>query len=257
MVDSHAHLEMDAFDGDRDAVLQRAKAAGVDRILSLALYDEARSYEKAFQLVESRPELLTAVGCHPHEARLFGPDAERTIEELARRERVVALGEVGLDYHYHHSTPESQREAFRRQIRLARRLALPLIIHQREAERDLLAILDEEDAAGVGGVLHSFTSDLATARAAIDRGFFVSFSGILTFKKAEALREVARELPLNRLLVETDCPYLAPVPHRGKRNEPAWVREVTETLARVKALSPRDVEEATAENFNACFRLLH
>jgi TatD DNase family protein len=255
VIDSHAHLEMEAFDADRDAVLARAREAGVERVLSLGLYDEARSYEKAFALVAARAELLTSIGCHPHEARIFPEDGERRLRELAQREKLVAIGEIGLDYHYNHSPPETQRAVFRRQIRLARELSLPLIVHQREAEKDLLAILDEERAAEVGGVLHSFTADLATARAAIEGGFFISFSGILTFKNAEPLRQVARQLPLERLLVETDCPYLAPVPHRGKRNEPALVREVAAELARLKGVSIEEVERATSANFERLFRL--
>lgn len=255
MIDSHAHLDMEAFDGDRDAVLARAREAGVEHILSIGLYDAEGSYAKAFALVAAHQELFTSIGCHPHDARLFPEDGERQLCELARRERLVAIGEIGLDYHYNHSPPEVQREVLRQQIRVARELSLPVIIHEREAERDLVAILDEERAAEVGGVLHSFTADLATARAAIERGFFVSFSGILTFKNAAPLREVARELPLDRLLVETDCPYLAPVPHRGKRNEPAWVGEVAAELARVKGIPVAEVERVTSENFFRLFRL--
>jgi len=255
VIDSHAHLEMDAFDGDREAVLARALETGVERILSLGLYDAEESYRKAFGLVAARPELLTSIGCHPHDARLFPEDGERRLSELAGRERLVAIGEIGLDYHYDYSPREVQREVFRRQLRLARELSLPVIIHQREAEQDLLRILDEERGWERGGVLHSFTADLATARTAVERGFFISFSGILTFKNAGPLREVAREIALGRLLVETDCPYLAPVPHRGKRNEPAWVGEVAAELARIKKVTVSEVDRATSENFSRLFRL--
>ena len=255
MIDSHAHLEMEAFDADREEVLRRAKSAGVETILSLGLMDEGATYAKAFDLVDAHPELLTAIGCHPHDAKGFGPDGERTLERLSQRPRLVAIGEVGLDYHYNWSPPETQRDVFRRQIRVARNLGLPLIIHQRESEKDLIGILEDEKASEVGGILHSFTAGLPTARAAIERGFLISFSGILTFKNAEPLREVARGLPLDKILVETDCPYLTPVPHRGKRNEPAFVRDTAATLATVKGITLREVEEATDENFRRFFRL--
>jgi len=255
MIDSHAHLEMEAFDRDREDVLRRAKMAGVETILSLALLDEGASYAKAFEVVDAHPELLTAIGCHPHEAKCFGSDGERTLARLSQRPRLVAIGEVGLDYHYNWSPPETQRDVFRRQIRVARSLGLPLIIHQREAEKDLIEILDQEKASEVGGILHSFTAGRETALAAIERGFLISFSGILTFKNAEPLREVARELPPDKILLETDCPYLAPVPHRGKRNEPAFVRETAATLAGLKGTTVREVEEATDENFRRFFGL--
>jgi TatD DNase family protein len=253
MIDSHAHLEMEVFDGDREDVLQRARAAGVETILSLGLMDEGASYRKAFPIIDDHPELLTAIGCHPHDAKSFGSDGEELLRELAARPRLVAIGEVGLDYHYNLSPPETQRDVFRRQIRVARSLGLPLIIHQREAEQDLIAILDEENAQEVGGILHSFTASRETALAAIDRGFLISFSGIVTFKNAEPLREVARELPLDKILVETDCPYLAPVPHRGRRNEPAFVRETAACLADVKSLTLKEIEVATDENFRRLF----
>jgi TatD DNase family protein len=217
--------------------------------------DEGASYRKAFQIVDEHPELLTAIGCHPHDAKSFGNDGEQLLRDLSERPRLVAIGEVGLDYHYNLSPPEAQRDVFRRQIRVARSLGLPLIIHQREAERDLVMILDEENAGEVGGILHSFTADLGTARAAIERGFLISFSGIVTFKNAEPLRGVARELPLDKILVETDCPYLAPVPHRGRRNEPAFVRETAAGLADVKGLALKEIEAATDENFRRFFGL--
>lgn len=255
MIDSHAHLDMDAFDRDREDVLGRAKAAGVQKILSLGLIDEAASYRKAFEIVDGHPQIYTSIGCTPHDASTFGAEGEKVLEEVASRPRLVAVGEIGLDYHYNLSPPDVQREVFRRQIRVARKLDLPLIVHHREAEKDLLTILDEEEAAEVGVVLHSFTASSDLALAALDRGFFISFSGILTFKNASSLREVAGEVPLDRLLVETDCPYLAPVPHRGKRNEPAFVRETAQVLAQVKGLSLREIEEATDENFHRFFAL--
>ncbi len=255
MIDSHAHLEMEAFDGDREDVLRRAKMVGVETILSLGLMDEGATYSKAFQLVDDHPELLTAIGCHPHDAKSFGSEGEQFLRELSQRPRLVAIGEVGLDYHYNLSPPETQQDVFRRQIRVARSLGLPLIIHQREAEKDLITILDEEKSSEVGGILHSFTADRETALAAIERGFLISFSGIVTFKNAGPLREVARELPMDKILVETDCPYLAPVPYRGKRNEPAFVRETASCLADVKGFTLKEIEAATDENFRRFFGL--
>lgn len=255
MIDSHAHLDMERFDEDRADVIARARSHGVDKILSLAMIDEDDSYENAFRVVDEF-ELLSAVGCHPHDAKIFDPKGgEALVERLAAKDAVLAIGEIGLDYHYNLSTPDEQREVFRRQIRLARKLRLPVIVHHRDAEADLLQILDEESASEIGGILHSFTASLATARAAIDHGFLISFSGIVTFKNAAELREVARALPLDKLLVETDCPYLAPVPHRGKRNEPVFVRETASCLAQLHGVSDDVVEAATDANFCRFFAI--
>ena len=256
MIDSHAHLEMEAFDPDREEVLERAREAGVETILSLAMVDENDSYRKAFPLVEAHEDLITAVGCHPHDAKIFDQrGGEDFLKGLASRPRLVAIGEIGLDYHYNLSPPEVQRDVFRRQIRVARELSLPVIVHHREAESDLVKVLEVEMVSEIGGILHSFTSDLATAERALEMGFLISFSGILTFNNAAPLREVARRLPLDRLLVESDCPYLAPVPHRGKRNEPAFVRDTLRCLAEVKGLPAEEVEQATDANFRRFFDL--
>jgi len=256
VIDSHAHLEMEAFDPDREEVLARAREAGIETILSLAMVDENDSYRKAFPLVEAHEDLITAVGCHPHDAKIFDQrGGEDFLKGLASRPRLVAIGEIGLDYHYNLSPPEVQRDVFRRQIRVARELSLPVIVHHREAESDLMKVLEEEKVNEIGGILHSFTADLKTAERALDMGFLVSFSGILTFKNAAPLREVARRLPLDRLLVESDCPYLAPVPHRGKRNEPAFVRDTLRCLAEVKGLPAEEVELATDANFRRFFDL--
>ena len=256
MIDSHAHLDMEAFDADRAEVLLRAREAGVETILSLGMIDGKNSYERAFLIVDENPNLLTAIGCHPHDAKLFDKKGgEALVEQLADRPRLMAIGEIGLDYHYDNSPRPVQQEVFRRQIRLAKKVKLPIIVHQRESEQDLTTILREEQAADVGGILHSFTADLQTAEAAIEHGFLVSFSGILTFKSADALRDVARQLPLGKLLLETDCPYLTPVPHRGKRNEPALVVETARVLAEVKGVSVEEIESRTDENFRRLFRL--
>jgi TatD DNase family protein len=255
MIDSHAHLDMEAFDLDREEVLNRAEAAGVRKILSLALLDEKASYKKALEIVEGREMLVTAVGCTPHDAKDFGVEGEELLEELAGRPKVLAIGEVGLDYHYNLSPPEIQKDVFRRQIRVARKLSLPLIIHHREAELDLVTILDEEGASEVGCVFHSYTAGPELARSGLARGFYISFSGILTFKNAKSLRGVAATVPLDRVLVETDCPYLAPVPHRGKRCEPAFVVETAKVLAEALGMSALEVERVTDENFHRLFRI--
>jgi len=254
LIDSHAHLEMEAFDPDRKEVLARAGEAGIESILSLAMIDENDSYRKAFPLIEAHPNLVTAVGCHPHDAKIFDQrGGEDLLKRLASRPRLLAIGEIGLDYHYNLSPPEVQRDVFRRQIRVARELSLPIIVHHREAESDLVTILEEEKVSDIGGILHSFTADGRTAGRALELGFLISFSGILTFKSAASLRAVARHLPLDRLLVESDCPYLAPVPHRGRRNEPAFVRDTLRCLAEVKGLPPEEVERATDANFRRFF----
>lgn len=256
MIDSHAHIEMEAFDEDREEVLERARRAGVHTILTLGMVDEKRSYEKALPLVQSRASLYTAVGVHPHDAKDFDVHGgEALLKNLAVTPRLLAIGEIGLDYHYNLSEPATQREVFRRQIRVAREIGLPVIVHHRDAPADLVTILEEEKAREVGGILHSFTADAETARRAMDAGFLISFSGILTFKNAGPLRDVAREIPLDRLLVETDCPYLAPVPHRGKRNEPAFVVDTARALAAIKGLALEELERALDENFYRFFRL--
>lgn len=253
MIDSHAHLDMDRFDPDRDEVVARARRAGVHTILSLAMVDDSDSYQRALPLVAEHG-LVTAVGCHPHDAKIFdAKGGEELLFDLAGRDGVLAIGEIGLDYHYNLSAPDVQQEVFRRQIRLAKELGLPVIVHHRDAEADLARMLEEEKASDVRGILHSFTASLETARMAIGHGFLISFSGIVTFKNAAPLQDVARALPLDTLLVETDCPYLAPVPHRGKRNEPAFVRETAAFLARLKGVSESDIEEATDANFRAFF----
>ena len=255
MIDSHAHLDMERFDHDRAEVIARARGQGVHTIVSLAMIDDDDSYEKAFPLVNEQG-LYTAVGCHPHDAKIFdAKGGEELVKRLADHPRVLAIGEIGLDYHYNLSTPEAQQDVFRRQIRIARELELPVVVHHRDAEADLLAILEEEKVADVGGILHSFTASLETAEAAVRRNFLISFSGILTFKNAEPLRDVARALPPDKVLLETDAPYLAPVPHRGKRNEPVFVRETASCLAGLLRLSEDALERATDENFARFFGL--
>ncbi|MYB31004.1 MAG: TatD family deoxyribonuclease, partial [Acidobacteria bacterium] len=220
MTDSHAHLDQPAFGPDRRAVLARAARAGVSTVVSIGMLDGEGSWEDTFSLVdalhpdgadhseEEAPQLFTTLGCHPHDARLFGElGGEERLAELARRPRLLAIGEVGLDYHYDLSPRPEQRDVFRRQIRMARELGLPVVVHHRDAEDDFLRIADEEDLAGCGAILHCFTASERLARAGWERGFLISFSGILTFKNAEDLRRTAALVPLDHLLVETDSPY--------------------------------------------------
>jgi TatD DNase family protein len=212
-------------------------------------------FERAVELAERHQDVYAAVGVHPHDAKLFDDTAERRLLNLAQEsKRVIAWGEIGLDYHYDHSPREIQREVFRRQLRLARGEHLPVVIHSRDADEDTITILREElTGYPRAGVLHCFGGSLAMALAALELGFFISFAGNLTFKKADDLREVARQLPLNRLLIETDCPYLTPVPFRGKRNEPARVVETARFLAGLLGLDLEEIGRITSENFARLF----
>ncbi len=254
LVDSHAHLDMEEFDGDRDEVVLRAFAAGIESILCPADITDARSVETTLSLVEKYPSLVSAAGVHPHQAKLFQPDCGRRIEHLAKAEKIKAVGEIGLDFHYDFSSRQDQIKAFRYQLRLARELSLPVVIHSRKAGAEVISAVEEE-VPTKAGVLHCFTEDWDIARRMIELGFLISFSGILTFPKAQALREVAKKIPLDRLLVETDAPYLAPVPYRGlkKRNEPAFIRETAKVLADLKNIPMEKLAGATSHNFYSLF----
>ena len=257
-VDSHAHIDGEEYDGDRDAVLERARAAGVRAILNVGTGDpESGSLERAVELAERYVGVYAAVGVHPHDARLFDERAARRLTELTRRSaRVVAWGEIGLDYHYDNSPREVQREAFAWQLRLAREAGLPVVIHSREADEETVEILRAEwDESGRGGVMHCFGGGVEMAERVLELGFMISFAGNVTFKKAEPLREVARRVPLDRLLIETDCPYLAPVPLRGRRNEPAFVVETARCLAALFEMETAELGRITARNFARFFRV--
>lgn len=246
--DSHCHLAM--YDGAEGA-LERSRAAGVAGLVVPAT--RLDDLEKCVAIAEAHPDVWAAVGFHPHDARDFDDRAAEFVERLAARPRVVAIGEIGLDYHYDHSPREIQRAVLARQIAIAKRADLPVIIHNRESTDDLVEILESDDSSGVRGILHSFTESYEVAARLVDRGFYISFSGILTFRTADSLREVARKLPHDRVLIETDTPYLAPVPHRGHRNEPAWVLRVAETLAGLWSIGIDDVASITTRNFEAVF----
>ena len=253
LIDTHCHLSDGRFDADRDAVIARALAAGVDRIVAVGGGGPIELSEAAAELAASRPFLRATAGIHPHDARSYDDATERRIEALLDRPEVVAVGETGLDYYYEHSPRREQRRSLARQLALSRARDLPIVLHCRDAEHDLREVLDAEAPGTLSGVVHCFTGRYEDARWYIDKGLLVSFTGILTFKKADALREVARRLPLDRLMIETDSPYLAPVPNRGKRNEPAFVVEVAKALAELHAKTIPEVAEVTSRNAESLF----
>ena len=257
-VDSHAHIDGPEFDADRDDVIQRARDAGVSTILNIGTGDpHSGALERAVALAEKHADIYTAIGTHPHDARLFDDKAEQLIIKLSTQSsRIIAWGEIGLDFHYDNSPRDVQMEVFRRQLRLAREANVPVIIHTREAEAETIDILRAEwNGSGLPGVMHCFSGSLWLAQRAIELGFYISFSGIVTFKKAGELRTIAKQVPLNRLLIETDCPFLAPVPFRGKRNEPAYVVEVARCLAGIHEKTFDEIGQITSENFAALFNI--
>jgi TatD DNase family protein len=256
VIDSHCHLAGKEFSSDLAEVVQRARSAGVSRVLCILTEDDAEEDAAVERLRELWPATRFATGIHPHTA---GDRAERLAESLERLEArvrrlgAVAIGEIGLDYHYNFAPPAAQQQVFRAQVDLARKLALPVIIHTREATDDTFRILEEAGAGQLRGVFHCFTGDAPMARRALALGFYVSFAGIVTFPRAESLREAARVVPADRLLAETDSPYLAPTPHRGTRNEPAFVRRVLEQLAATREVEVDRLAEATDANFASLF----
>ena len=258
LIDSHAHIDGPEFDADREQVVERALAVDVQVILNVGTGDpHSNAFERAVALGEENPAIYTAIGTHPHDARLYDDLAEQKTRKLiGESARVVAWGEIGLDFHYDNSPRDVQMTVFARQLRAASELTLPVIIHTREAEEQTIEILKTEySKSSRRGVFHCFSGSLGLARAALDLGFMISFSGIVTFKKADALREVARYIPLDRLLIETDCPFLAPIPYRGQRNEPAFVTEVAKCLATERGTSIADIASATTANFLRLFEI--
>jgi TatD DNase family protein len=251
LIDSHCHIDDTRFDADREVMMTRARAAGVEHFVTIGC-DLATS-RAAVALAQKHPYISATVGVHPHEVRLIQEGWYDELRSLARSDRVLAYGEIGLDYHYDHSPRDVQRIRFREQIQLARELKLPIVIHTREAQEDTITILKEEKASELGGVFHCFSGDAWLAKDALDLGFYLSFSGVVTFQNAVMLREIVKTVPLDRILVETDSPYLTPAPHRGKRNEPAYVRQVAEKIAEVHGITVEDVEDATSQNTKSLF----
>ncbi|HZM98976.1 MAG TPA: TatD family hydrolase [Pyrinomonadaceae bacterium] len=257
LIDSHAHIDGPEFDGDRDEIIERAKAAGISTILNVGTGDpHSGAFERAVALGQKHESVYTAIGTHPHDARLYDDAAEEKIKTLVKSDRVLAWGEIGLDFHYDNSPRDVQVAVFRRQLRAACECNLPVVIHTREAETETIEILKSEyDGAERRGVFHCFSGSKDLAQRAIELGFMISFSGIVTFKKADELRAVAREVPLDRLLIETDCPYLTPIPYRGKRNEPAYVVEVARCLAGLHGVDIEEMGRLTSGNFRRFFKI--
>ena len=251
LVDSHCHLDFPDFSGELEQVMARARAAGIGTMVTIGT--RVRRFPQVLAIAERFDNIYCSVGTHPHNAHEELDVSADDLVRLSEHPKVVAVGEAGLDYHYDNSPPEAQAAGLRTHIAAARQSGLPLVIHAREADDDLAAILREESEKGVfPAVLHCFSSGLTLAEAGIALGHYVSFSGILTFKNSEALRYIARDLPADRILVETDAPYLAPVPHRGKRNEPAFVAHTAAALAAARGVSVEEIAAQTSENF---FRL--
>jgi TatD DNase family protein len=258
MIDSHCHLADDTFASDLEQVVERARDAGLERALVILEAGNASEAAQAQRLEQLWPDVRFSIGVHPHQAHQFADDPQRAAtvvrEQFAATPSARAVGEIGLDYHYDFSPRDVQHAVFRAQVRLARELQRPVVIHTREADEDTVSILREEGGGEVRGVLHCFTGDAALADAGLALGFFVSLAGIITFPKAEALRETVRRVPLDRLLTETDSPFLAPVPYRGTRNEPAYVSRVVATLADLHRLPAEELSARTAANFHTLFR---
>jgi TatD DNase family protein len=259
MIDSHCHLADETFAGDLPSVVDRARAAGLERALVILEAGNDSEAAQARRLDGLWPDVRVAIGVHPHQAHQFAADPARAAsvvrQQVERTPTARAIGEIGLDYHYDYSPREVQQHVFRAQLQLARERQLPVVIHTREADEDTLTLLDEAGAgAPVRGVLHCFTGTTALATAGLALGLHVSFAGILTFPKADALRDTARHVPLDRVLVETDSPFLAPVPYRGKRNEPAYVERVLAALAKVHDTDAAEIARRTTANFHSLFR---
>lgn len=256
MIDSHCHLAGREFIDDLQAVVDRARDAGIQRALVILAADDDEEIAQAADVTRSWPDVRFAVGVHPHAAHRFADDPRRVVDVVSERltAGVLAIGEIGLDYHYDFSPPEVQQAVFRAQLGLARERGLPVVLHVREAEEDTLRILAEERAGrGLRGVFHCFTGDSASAARALATGFYLSIPGIVTFPKAAALRDAAGAIPEDRLLIETDSPYLAPVPHRGERNEPAFVARTLEAIAGARGVESGPLGRALIANFDTLF----
>lgn len=251
LFDTHVHLNADQFSEDLEQVIERAQNEGVETMVVVG-FDQP-TINKAMELVEQYDFLYAAIGWHPVDAIDMTDEDLQWIEELSSHQKVVAIGETGLDYHWDKSPKEIQQEVFRKQIRLAKKVRLPIIIHNREATQDIVDILKEEDAKEVGGIMHCFSGSPETAHECLEMNFLISLGGPVTFKNAKKPKEVAEEVPLEKLLIETDCPYLAPHPYRGKRNEPSYVKLVAEQIAELKGVSFEEVAETTTRNAKKLF----
>ena len=250
LVDSHCHLDDKQFDKDREAVIERAFAAGIETMLAVGSGDGPPDLEAGIRVAERHETFYATVGIHPHDARKADTASLRRLVELCSHPKVVALGEIGLDYHYDLSPRETQRAIFAEQLRIARDRGLPIVIHTREAWEDTLHALEQHwTGAAPGGVMHCFSEGPDEARRVLEMGFHVSFAGVITFRKSAAIQQAARVVPLDRILIETDAPYLAPVPNRGKRNEPAFIQHTVRKLAELRGEPVEVLAEASAANF--------
>lgn len=250
-IDSHAHLILEPFNKDRKDIIQEAFSQGITHIVQSC--DNLEEIKQNLFLTKQFDNIYSSVGIHPHEAKSWNSESKNTIINYTKEEKVVAIGETGLDFYYNYSPKEIQINIFREQIKIAKEISLPLIIHTRDAFNETIEILKEEKAGN--GVLHCYTGSLIVAKEAIKLGFYISWSGILTFKNAKDLKEAAKEIPLENTLIETDCPYLTPIPFRGKRNEPKYVRYVAEELARIKNVSVEEIGEITSRNAKKLFNI--
>ena len=256
-IDSHCHIGSSSFGEDVDAIVERARQAGLTHLVHIGAGGDVSACHEAMQLIDRYPEVFCTLGVHPHDVG-EGFDASEVlalVRRLAVHPKVVGIGETGLDYYYDHAPRQDQRVALRQFLELAGELERPVVFHVRDAYEDFFPIIDEVGLPEAGGVLHCFTGTEANAMGGLERGLYISFSGIVTFKSAADLREVARQVPLDRMLVETDCPYLAPVPKRGKRNEPAFVAHTVELLAEIRELETLLLREQTARNAQRLFNL--
>jgi TatD DNase family protein len=261
-VDSHAHLEMEQFDADREQVLARAREGGIRNIVAIGSGTGPGSLDCGIRLAEQHDFLYATVGIHPHEAKLAAEADFAEMARLAEHPKVIAWGEIGLDYFYDHSPRETQQQVFLRQLELAAAAKLPVVIHCRPSQDsenawdDCLKVLGEQwNGTGLGGILHCFTGNWEQAKSALDMGFMLSFAGNVTFPKAQQIRDAARQAPVDRMLIETDAPFLAPVPYRGKRNEPLFVKETARQLGELRGTSMEEIGRQTAENFYRFFSL--
>ncbi|OMF25247.1 hydrolase TatD [Paenibacillus sp. FSL H8-0548] len=254
LFDTHTHLDSYQFDEDRDEVIQRAKDAGIHMLVNIGFNRE--TIPTTMALAEKYDFIYAAVGWHPVDSIDMQPEDLDWIERLCVHEKVVAIGEIGLDYHWDTSPKDVQQRVFREQIRLARKVGKPIVIHNRDAHEDIIRILREENAAEVGGVMHCFSGSPETAKQCLDMNFYISFGGPVTFKNARVPKEVLKQVPLDRILIETDAPYLSPHPFRGKRNESAYVSLVAETAAELLGKTVEEIGAITTENGKRCFRIV-
>ena len=266
LIDSHCHLDSSDFDADREAVIQRAVDAGVERMVAIGTGNGPSDLDVGIRLADQHQSLYATVGIHPHDASKVTDESLRTLESLLKHPKIVAIGEIGLDYHYDFAPRDVQRSVFTEQLQIALAVRRPVVIHTREAWDDTFSILRTCSGNGaLTGVMHCFSGGLHETQLSLDLGFYLSFGGIVTFPKSTAIQEAARQTPLNRILIETDAPYLAPVPNRGKRNEPAFIVHTARKIAEVRGQTVEEIAQTTTDNFEHLFlapasdtgRLLH